>query len=232
MAAGAGAVVTAVMGAAGGVGATRSAPCPQTPHRPPVPDGTPPAQSPASAPEEVVEVVEIAVGENSDGSPDALVVEDVIETGEEMMKVLLRSDVDGVGKRGDMIDVSGGFARNHLLPAGKAIVAPAGVEQQAAAMRRSRDLRDARDRESSETVARALVGTAITIAARASGDRLFGSVAAADIVRHVEEQTGAVVDRQDLVLEEPIKTIGEHSVRVELVGGVVFELTVEVAPES
>jgi len=148
------------------------------------------------------------------------------------MKVLLRSDVDGVGKRGDVIDVSGGFARNHLLPAGKAIVAPAGVEQQAAAMRRSRDLRDARDRESSETVARALVGTAITIPARASGDRLFGSVAAADIVRHVEEQTGAVVDRRDLVLEEPIKTVGEHSVRVELVGGVVFELTVEVTPES
>lgn len=148
------------------------------------------------------------------------------------MKVLLRSDIDGVGKRGDIIDVSGGFARNHLLPAGKAIVASPGLESQAASMRRSRDLRDARDRESSETVARALVGTAITLSARATGDRLFGSVSAADIVREVEKQTGAVIDRKDLVLEEPIKTVGEHGVRVELIGGVVFDLTVEVVPEG
>jgi large subunit ribosomal protein L9 len=148
------------------------------------------------------------------------------------MKVLLRTDIDGVGKRGDIIDVSGGFARNSLLPSGKAIVATAGIEGQAAAMRRSRDLRDARDRESSETVARALVGNAITISARAKGDRLFGSVSAADIVRRVEESTGAIVDRKDLVLEEPIKTVGEHQVRVELVGGVVFELTVDVVAED
>ena len=148
------------------------------------------------------------------------------------MKVLLRTDVDGVGKRGDIIDVAGGFARNPLLPAGKAIVASDGVEAQAAAMRKSRDLRDARDREGSETVAKTLVGNTITITARATNERLFGSVGAADIVRHVEEQTGAVIDRHDLVLEEPIKTVGEHNVRVELVGGVVFELTVDVVAED
>ena len=99
-------------------------------------------------------------------------------------------------------------------------------------MRRSRDLKDARDREGSETVAKTLVGNTMTISARAANDRLFGSVSAADIVRHVEEQTGAVIDRHDLVLEEPIKTLGEHSVRVELIGGVVFELTVDVVPEG
>jgi large subunit ribosomal protein L9 len=148
------------------------------------------------------------------------------------MKVLLRTDVDGVGKRGDIIDVAGGFARNHLLPAGKAIVASDGVEGQAAAMRKSRDLKDARDREGSETVAKTLVGNTITIRARAANDRLFGSVSTADIVRHVEEQTGAVIDRHDLVLHEPIKTVGEHSVRVELIGGVVFELTVDVVAEA
>ena len=148
------------------------------------------------------------------------------------MKVLLRTDVDGVGKRGDIIEVAGGFARNHLLPAGKAILASDGVESQAAAMRRSRDLKDARDREGSETVAKTLVGNTITIPARAANDRLFGSVGAAEIVRHVEEQTGAVIDRHDLVLEEPIKTVGEHNVRVELIGGVVFELTVDVVAEA
>ena len=81
-------------------------------------------------------------------------------------------------------------------------------------------------------MARTLVGHAITLQARAAGDRLFGSVSAADIVRQVEAQTGAVVDRKDLVLEEPIKTVGEHSVRVELLGGVVFELTVNVVAEG
>ncbi|MGB7051814.1 MAG: 50S ribosomal protein L9 [Acidimicrobiales bacterium] len=148
------------------------------------------------------------------------------------MKVLLRSDIDGVGKRGDIIEVAKGFARNHLLPAGKAVPATNGIERQAQAMRRSRDLRDARDRESSETVARALVGTAITITARASGDRLFGSVSPADVVRHVREQTGAVIDRSDLVLHDPIKTVGDHTVPVELVGGVVFELTVRVVAQA
>ena len=148
------------------------------------------------------------------------------------MKVLLRTDVDGVGKRGDIIDVAGGFARNHLLPAGKSIIASDGVEAQAAAMRRSRDLKDARDREGSETVAKTLVGNTITIRARAAHDRLFGSVGTADIVRHVEEQTGAIIDRNDLVLEDPIKTVGEHNVRVELVGCVVFELTVDVVAEA
>ncbi len=148
------------------------------------------------------------------------------------MKVLLRRDVDGVGKRGDIIDVSGGFARNHLLPAGKAVVATAGISGQAEAMRRSRDLRDAKDRESSETVAALLVGAAIHVPARASGERLFGSVSSADIVRCVEQQMGAVIDRKDVVLDEPIKTVGQHMVRVELVGGVVFDLTVEVVAES
>jgi large subunit ribosomal protein L9 len=148
------------------------------------------------------------------------------------MKVLLRSDVDGVGKRGDIIEVARGFARNNLLPAGKAVPATDGIERQATAMRRSRDLRDARDRESSETVARALVGTTVTVTARASGERLFGSVSAADVVRHVQEQTGAIIDRSDLALPEPIKTVGDHTIPVELVGGVVFELSVRVVPQA
>ena len=148
------------------------------------------------------------------------------------MKVLLRLDVDGVGKRGDIIDVSGGFARNHLLPAGKAVLAAPGIESQAEAMRRSRDLRDAHDREASETVARVLVGATVTVPSRASGERLFGSVSSADIVRQVEQQMGAVIDRKDVVLDEPIKTVGQHTVRVELVGGVVFDLTVDVVPEA
>jgi large subunit ribosomal protein L9 len=149
------------------------------------------------------------------------------------MKVVLRSDISGVGKRGDIIDVADGFARNHLLPAGKAITATNGVEAQAASMRKARDLRDARDRDSSETVARTLVGNTVTLSARAGGGgKLFGSVSTADIVKAVEIQTGAVVDRRNLVLDEPIKSIGVHNVRVELLGGVVFELTLDVVTDA
>ena len=149
------------------------------------------------------------------------------------VKVLLRSDVDGVGKRGDIIDVSGGFARNHLLPSGKAIVASAGTEGQAAAMRKSRDLRDARDRESSETVARTLVGNTISLPARAGpGGKLFGSVSTADIVKAVEGQTGAVVDRRNLVLDEPIKTLGDFKVAVRLHKEVSIDIPVHVVREQ
>ncbi|MDA8056757.1 MAG: 50S ribosomal protein L9 [Actinomycetota bacterium] len=145
------------------------------------------------------------------------------------MKVVLRTDITGVGKRGDIIDVAGGYARNHLLPSGRAMVATPGVEEQAAAMRRSRDLRDSREREAAETVARTLVGHPVTVTARASAaGRLFGSVSAIDIVEHVEAQTGAVIDRRKLVLPDAIKELGQHQVRVELHDDVVFELTVDV----
>ena len=86
------------------------------------------------------------------------------------MKVVLRADVPGVGKRGDITEVSDGFARNYLVPQGHAIIANVGIEDQAASMRRSRDLEDARNRESAETVARKLVPIVFRIEAR-SGSR-------------------------------------------------------------
>ena len=82
-------------------------------------------------------------------------------------------------------------------------------------------------------MARALVGNTITVSARAGADgKLFGSVSRRRHRAPVEAQTGAVVDRKDLVLEEPIKTMGAHNVRVELIGGVIFELKVDVVAEG
>jgi len=145
------------------------------------------------------------------------------------MRVLLRDDVDGVGKRGDIVDVARGFARNFLLPNGKALAATDGVQQQAAAMRRARDLRDANDRQAAETVAAALSSSPITVKARAGAEgRLFGSVTAADLAEAIEAQTGAVVDRRKLHLTEPIKSLGTHVVPVHLHADVDAELTVEV----
>lgn len=148
------------------------------------------------------------------------------------MRVVLRDDLDNLGKRGDIREVADGYARNFLLPKGYAIVATQGVSDQASAMRRARDLRDAKDREAAETVARALVPVVIRIAARAgTGGRLFGSVTSADVVDAVQTQAGVALDRRRLRLDEPIKTLGVHEIPVKLHADVEFRVTVEVVSD-
>jgi len=145
------------------------------------------------------------------------------------MRVVLRTDLDNVGKRGDIVDVADGYARNFLLPKGHAIVATDGVTAQASAMRRARDLRDARDRESAEVVARTLVPMVIRIPAKAgTGGRLFGSVTASDVAEAVAQQAKVTLDRRRLHLDEPIKSTGTHEVPVKLHSDVEFRITVEV----
>jgi large subunit ribosomal protein L9 len=142
------------------------------------------------------------------------------------MKLLLRTDVDGVGKKGDIVEVADGFGRNYLVPKGFAIKA------QAASMRRSRDVRDAADRSAAEEVAKTLVPTVIAVTAKAGAEgRLFGSITTADVVEAVERQTGIVLDRRQLHLDEPIKSIGTHSVPAKLHTDVQFAITVDVTPQ-
>ena len=146
------------------------------------------------------------------------------------MKVILRQDLTKVGKRGDIVEVAVGYARNYLLPKGMAMVATDGAVAQAASMRRSRDLRDAKDREAAETVAKALVSRTIAIKAKSGSEgRLFGSVTASDIAEAVLAQTNIDIDRRKLHLSEPIKTLGTHSVTVRLHSDVEFPVTIEVA---
>ena len=145
------------------------------------------------------------------------------------MRVVLRADVDNVGKKGDIVEVADGFGRNYLIPKGQALLANKGVEAQAASMRRARDVKDAADREAAESVARTLVPAVIRVEARAGGDgRLFGSVTTADVVDAVDSQTGIALDRRRLHLDEPIRSIGVHEVPVKLHADVEFRLTVEV----
>jgi large subunit ribosomal protein L9 len=145
------------------------------------------------------------------------------------VKVILRSDVSGLGKRGDIVEVSKGYARNFLAPRGLAMAATEGAADQAAAMRRARDIKDARDRESAEEVAKVLVARTIEVPARAGGGgRLFGSVTSTEIAEAVLAQTGIELDRKDLHLEEHIKELGTHQVTARLHADVQFPITVEV----
>ncbi len=148
------------------------------------------------------------------------------------MKIVLRADVDGVGKKGDILSVADGYARNFLIPKGRAIMATPGVEAQAGAMRRSRDVKDAKEREAAESVARALVPLLIRIPARAGSEgKLFGSVTAADVVSAVAAQAGMNLDRRRLHIESPIRTLGTHEVPVRLHADVEFRLNVEVVSD-
>ena len=148
------------------------------------------------------------------------------------MRVVLRSDHDVLGKRGDIVDVADGYARNYLLPKGMAITATSGVTAQATAMRRSRDIRDAKEREAAEQIARTLVPVVIRIPAKAgTGGKLFGSVTAADIADAVTAQADVALDRRRLHLDEPIKQLGTHEVPVKLHADVEFRVTVDVVKQ-
>jgi large subunit ribosomal protein L9 len=146
------------------------------------------------------------------------------------MKIVLRSDVSGVGKKGDICEVADGYGRNYLFPRGMAFAATDGVVVQAASMRRSRDVKDATDRASAEEIARKLVPTVINIKVRAGGEgRLFGSVTAGDVVDAVAAQTGISLDRKKLHMSDHIKATGTHSVPVKLHSDVEFVVTVDVS---
>ena len=145
------------------------------------------------------------------------------------MRVILRSDIAGLGNKGDIVDVANGYGRNFLLPRGLAFVATEGAAAQAESMRRARDVKDAAARSAAEDVAKSLVGSPVTISARVGADdKLFGSVTAADIAEAVTTQTGVDIDRKQLHLDEPIRTVGTHLVPVKLHANVEFPVTIEV----
>jgi large subunit ribosomal protein L9 len=149
------------------------------------------------------------------------------------VRVLLRSDVEGVGKRGEIVDVADGYARNYLVPRGSAITATQGVRAQAEAMRRSRERQDARERDAAEEVARRLVSTVLRVPVRAGADgRLFGSVTSTDVAEVVEAQTGVSLDRRRIDLAEPLKSLGAHEIPVKLHADVELHLTLEVVSSS
>jgi large subunit ribosomal protein L9 len=144
------------------------------------------------------------------------------------MKVILRSDLDGLGKRGDIVEVADGYARNYLLPRSHAIVASDGAIEQAGRMRRARDQRDASARDAATAIASTLVSKVITVTAKAGPEgKLFGSVTAADVVAAVKADTGIDIDRHDVHVDV-IKTVGQHSATASLHADVTFPITIDV----
>ena len=148
------------------------------------------------------------------------------------MKVVLREDVEKLGRKGDLLEVADGYARNYLVPRGLAIVATKGVVNQATAMRRNRQIRDDRDKSAAQELATRLTLSPVQVTARAGeGGKLFGSVTSADIVAAVQEQTRVELDRRKVALAEPLKELGPAEVPVQLHADVTVMLAVEVVAE-
>ncbi len=147
-----------------------------------------------------------------------------------MIEVILREDVDQLGRAGSVVRVKPGYARNFLLPRGLAYEATEGNKKRIAAEGRARDARRTEDRAQAGELAAKLEALSITIEAKAGeGERLFGSVTSQDISAALE-RAGQPVDKRRIELEHPIKTLGEHLVPVRVHPDVPARVRVTVVP--
>lgn len=145
------------------------------------------------------------------------------------MKVVMRSDVDNVGNKGDIVDVADGFGRNFLVRKGLAIPASDGAVRQAEAMRRNRAAKDARLQGDAEALGAQLTAARLTITVKAGeGGKLFGSVSNADIASALNAARGTSIDRKQVLLADHIKETGAFDVPVKLHPAVTVTLGVDI----
>jgi large subunit ribosomal protein L9 len=148
------------------------------------------------------------------------------------MEVILREEIEKLGRRGDVVKVAAGYARNYLLPKRLAVAANESnkkiveQEKQAYLRRESKEIGDAND------LAKMMGSVEVTIAQKAGeNDQLFGSVTAQDIVAALEK-AGYTIDRKKVNLAEPSKALGDYKVTVKLHREVAVELPVHVIKEE
>jgi large subunit ribosomal protein L9 len=148
------------------------------------------------------------------------------------MEVILRQHVDTLGRRGEIVKVAAGYARNYLLPRKLALPATAGNKQHVERERRLLDTREAEERAQAEAIAARLSAITVEIARRVGDtEQLYGSVTASDIAEFLNGK-GFDIDRRKLILPEPIKAIGEHEVPLKLHRDVTVPLKVHVVKEG
>jgi large subunit ribosomal protein L9 len=144
------------------------------------------------------------------------------------MKVILKRDVKGLGRDGDLKEVKGGYARNFLLPSGAAVIADKGAVANWERHRDQREERDRAQRADAEATAEKLRELKLEIPVKAGErGRLFGAVTSHQVAEAIN-RSGIELDRHALHLREPIKALGEHKVDVRLMPGVESVVTVSV----
>ena len=144
------------------------------------------------------------------------------------MEVILREHVDNLGRRGQVVKVAAGYARNYLLPRKLALPATEGNKRHIERERKIMEARESEEKAQAEALAARLVLIEISIARRVGEtDQLYGSVTAVDIADYLKAK-GVEIDRRKLILPEPIKAIGDHQVPLRLHREVTVPLTVKV----
>ncbi len=132
------------------------------------------------------------------------------------MKVILRKDVETVGKAGEIVEVKNGYARNYLIPQGLALEASKGNVKRFEQEKKSLELQKNREKKAAEKEAERLNDTSITISVSVGEeDKLFGSVTSQDIANALEEK-GFALDKRKILLDEPIKALGIYSIPIKL----------------
>ncbi len=148
------------------------------------------------------------------------------------MRIVLRSDVDNVGKKGDILEVADGFARNFLIPKKLAVPASGGAYRAWQHDIASREEKRKREREEAEIAAQRIGSTTLTMGVKVGeGGKLYGSITAKDIADALGRR-GIEVDRHKIELEDPLKTLGTYKVAVKVFQGMTPEVTVVVEPKG
>ena len=133
------------------------------------------------------------------------------------MKVILQQDVRGQGKKGQMVEVSDGYARNFLLPRKLAVLATAENVNTMKQQEKARKAQEAAEKAEAEALSKKLEGLTVKVAAKAGeGGRLFGAVTAKEISEALSAQHGVDIAKTKLVLDEPIKACGGYQVKAKL----------------
>ncbi|HEX9848104.1 MAG TPA: 50S ribosomal protein L9 [Acidimicrobiia bacterium] len=147
------------------------------------------------------------------------------------MRLILTADVKDLGKRGDVVDVADGYARNFLLPRSKAMIANDGALAQAEAIRAARLEAERRAKEAAEAIATQLVGSRVVLAAQAGDEgQLYGSVGVTDVVEGIRRFTGIELTRGQVEIAMPIRAIGLHEIMIKAHPEVEFPLTLDIIP--
>ncbi len=148
------------------------------------------------------------------------------------MEVILREHVDNLGRRGEIVKVAAGYARNYLLPRKLALPVTEGNKKHVERERKIMETREAEEKGQAEAMSARLALIEISIARRVGEtDQLYGSVTAVDIADFLKGK-GFEIDRRKLILPEPIKTLGNHNVPLKLHREVTVPLVVKVVKEG
>jgi large subunit ribosomal protein L9 len=148
------------------------------------------------------------------------------------VEVILRDHVENVGKRGEVVKVADGYARNYLLPRKLALLATPGNLKQVQRERVKLDAKEAEEKDAAEAIAARMAAITVTITRKiGETEALYGSVTSADIAESLEQQ-GFATDKRKIGLREPIKKLGEYTVPIKLHREVIVSLPVHVVAEG